>query len=158
MGDLNDEIQNRAICDDTQQRNVDLILDGLVERLAVDSLSNAGKNPYLNSGIPIHAFSSKSSGSTSTYSTYTVPASKIAYIYGWGVSSEGEMTTELQINGTAKDEFIGKDGNNVTRGQHQTTWDKVPLKAVAGEVIRIRKTDGGSKPTATLFWGVEVDA
>lgn len=51
MADLNDQIQNTAITDATQQKNVDVITDGSTERLAVDA--------NVSGGITIEQFSPK---------------------------------------------------------------------------------------------------
>lgn len=58
MADLNDQVQNLAICDSTQQKNVSVITDGSYERLAVNAFMESGSSFQLQPFIPKLHFNS----------------------------------------------------------------------------------------------------
>lgn len=158
MADTNDPTQNVAIWDDTKGKNVSVITDGSVERLAVDASVSTSVIP---TGDPIHAYDDSTPGShPTTLATHTVNTGKVFHIFGWSMNSEGgTFDVELQIAGTAVDGMRQDNSAFTSLGANQRLLNPIPIAATAAQVVRIQTVSGdNSKNFLSMIWGIEVDA
>jgi hypothetical protein len=127
--------------------------DGAKERLDV-----AGVFPYPTDGTPIHAYNFDSDLDVGDVgATHTVATGKVFYVYHWHISDESYGWYQLQINGTTKDMIINNDSGSGQVGLNSVTYP-IPLKATAGQVVRIYKYSGlSNKEVASLICGIEVN-
>lgn len=142
--------QDVTIRNDDGTKIASISTEGSRERLATDTHVDA-------SGTAVHAYYYGTSATT--LSTYTVGTGKVLYIYGWGFSAESSVVNlALQIAGTTVDRMMQEDSSMTNRGLNQTRYT-VPMKATAGQVVRIQWISGDTgKNRASLFEAVEVTA
>lgn len=131
---------------------------GTHERLDVDAAVRLSPDPY-GTGTPVHAYVYDSDADVGdTQASYTVGTGKVLYIYQWAVSDESYGTYLLQIAGVTKDAIANSDSGSGQRGSNQTTY-VIPLKATAGQLVRIYKSAGlSNKEVHSIIVGLEVPA
>lgn len=147
-----------SIWNKDENKAVTITTTGSTERLDVDANIRLAPEPY-GIGTPVHQYQYDSDSDVGDYiSSYTVTAGKNLYIYQWAVSDNSYGTYVLQINGVDKDAMINTSTSGGARGMNQVTY-VVPLKATAGQVVRIYKLAGlSNKITASIIIGLEVTA
>jgi len=156
MSDITDKTQDVNIWNDEYTKKVTVTTDGTKERLDVSCAYPAF--PF-SEGTPVHEYNYDTDADVGdVQATYTVGTGKILYIFQWGISDNSYGTYQLQIAGTVKDAFINESSSGGMRGLNQVTY-AVPLKATAGQVVRIYKLAGlSNKICASIIIGIEVTA
>ena len=135
MGDLNDEVQNTALCDSTQQKNVSVITDGLVERLAVDAnatiVDNESPTKYQypsETSIPLIQFIVSSPGDVqppvvvgaegslvSTTATFVLSVTYTVFLTTWRSNGSFITLTSFGSQLPAKVGLVGSEISTITR-------------------------------------------
>jgi len=162
MVDTNDRTQNVTLFDNAKNKNVSVITDGAIERLAVDTTVTGGTTiGVVPNGDVIHVFDDASPGShPTTLATHTVNTGKVFHLFGWSVNTEGGIyDVELQIAGTVVDGARQDNSAFTARGVNQVNYDPIPIPATAGQVVRIQTVSGDTgKNFLSFLYGIEVDA
>lgn len=162
MADTNDRTQNVTLFDNAKNKNVSVITDGAIERLAVDTTVTGGTTiGVVPNGDVIHAFDDATPGShPATLATHTVNTGKVFHIFAWNINTEGAIfDAELQIAGTAVDGMRQDNSAFANAGTNLRNYNPIPIPATAGQVVRIQTVSGDNgKNFLSMIYGIEVDA
>ena len=140
---------------------VTVTTDGSKERLDVNTIIAGVEVGVIPIGDRCHILDETAPIShPTTLATHTVNTGKIFYIFGWRINTKGGIfDIDLEIAGSAVDAMRQDNSAFTSVGSGTVDYGLIPIKATAGQVIRIQTVSGDTnKEIKSFFWGIEVDA